>query len=613
MTDRIRSRRPLIVAAWVGLSLAANGLIFGLADHGIHLPFQRMVLGADRWQGDLLRDAFAHHHSWFWHLQAPFAALLGLPLWTALLHLAALFGTGLAVHLLAETLFESPRAPGLALLLLALGQPALGGADTLDPLLLNRGVALPLELAALWLFLRDRVPGSFLALGVAAWIHVPSATALAFALGLAWLVESRGRPTRERAAPLLFAAAAAPLLLRWLLAGDAVEGVWRIDPEWRSVLEARLAHHLSPATWTARGWLAAVAWLALGGVGLARERPRDDLLAPLLWVVGGLIGWSLLAGLLGGTLLGVGLGLQLEPWQAWRFVVVLAALAGAGWLAQVQAADLPGRVGRGLLVLLFAVGQAPLALPVLGLVALAERRSVLAFERWQAPLLWGCAMAIGLASGWLDGAVALGVVAAAVCLGLALPTRVGPVEEALVAPLRWPPLLIGALVLWSAGHWPADGGRMARLLPLGEPSEEAEVARWLRDHTSPGVLVAVPPHRFESERWRAERPFFVTWKDGGEALFDRGVALEWRRRLELACACRPLETPLAATREPGARLAELRGRIADGLHRADPAELAASMKGEGAGILVLWSYEPAPVIERELLHRTTSYHVYRLR
>ena len=76
MTGPGPSRRVPIVAAWVALSLAANGLVFGLADHGIHLPFQRMVLQGDRWQGALLAEAFAHHHSWFWHLQAPFAALL---------------------------------------------------------------------------------------------------------------------------------------------------------------------------------------------------------------------------------------------------------------------------------------------------------------------------------------------------------------------------------------------------------------------------------------------------------------------------------------------------------------------------------------------------------
>ena len=611
MTGGASPRRAPIVAAWTGLSLAANGYVFGLADHGIHLPFADMVLHADRWQGDLLGDAFAHHHSFLWHLQAPFAALLGLPLWTALLHLVALAATGLTIHLLAEALFESPRAPTLALLLLALGQPALGGADVLDPLLLNRGVALPLELAALWLFLRGRAPGSFILLGVAAWIHVPSAVALAFALGLAWGVSSRQQAWRERAIPLLFAAAAAPLLLRWLIAGDAVEGVWRVDPEWRSILEARLAHHLAPGSWPLRGWLAAASWLALGGVGLLRERPRRGQLGPLVWVAAGLVGWSLLAGLGAGSLLGVGLGLQLEPWQAWRLVVVLAALAGAGWLAQVEAADLPGRASRGLVVLLFAVGQAPLGLTVLALVALAERSSVLAFERWQVPLLGLCVGGLLAAIFGVEGGPAVAVVLLAVVLGLALPTRVGPAEEAL-STLRWAPLLTILLVLWSAGRFKADGGELARLLPLGEPTEEAQVAAWLRQNTEQGALVAVPPHRFESERWRARRPFFVTWKDGGEALFDRGVALEWRRRLEVACACRPLEEPLPQTREPGVRLAELRLRIADGLHRAEPAALAEGLAAEGVKILVLWSYEDEPEIDAELLWRSTSYHVYAL-
>ncbi len=48
----------------------------------------------------------------------------------------------------------------------------------------------------------------------------------------------------------------------------------------------------------------------------------------------------------------------------------------------------------------------------------------------------------------------------------------------------------------------------------------------------PGALVAVPPHALPSVRVHGSRPVFVTWKDGGEALFDRDFALEWARRME---------------------------------------------------------------------------------
>jgi len=539
LTGSTGPRRLLFVSAWTALSLIANGYVFGVADHGIHLPFLHMVRAPEAWQGDLLLDAFAHHHSFLWHLQAPFAALLGLPAWTAALHVAALFGTGLMVHLLAETLSDSPRAPALALVLVALAHPALGGADTLDPLLLNRGVALPIELGALWLLLRGRRGWSFALLGLAAWIHVPSAAALAVGAGLVSLTGWSEQGAKERAAPLLFGVAALPVLIRWVLAGDVPEGLWRVDAAWRSILEARLGHHLAPQTWPLWDWLTAASWLALGAAALWRSR----LDARVAWLVGGLVAWSLLAGLVGGSLLGVGLGLQLEPWQAWRFVVLLCALLGGCWLAR------SGGISW-LIVLLYAAGRGPWALPLLALTLVLEHRAE--------------------------------------------------------TPGRFRALAAAALVVLAVlagGRFPADGTERARLLPAGEPGEEARVADWLRDHTAPGTLVAVPPHRFESERWRALRPFFVTWKDGGEALFDRDLALEWRRRLELACACRPLDGPPG----PGTPLARLRERIEAGVLAADPARLADLLETEGVDVLIV----DRPV-DRPLLHRTETWRIYQL-
>ena len=105
----------------------------------------------------------------------------------------------------------------------------------------------------------------------------------------------------------------------------------------------------------------------------------------------------------------------------------------------------------------------------------------------------------------------------------------------------------------------------------------------------------------------------MTWKDGGEALFARAVALEWKTRLEAACDCKPLEEALPLDAEPGVRLRILRDRIEEGLHKASPETEAKAARAAGATHLVLWSFEPASVLEgREPLRRTESYHVYEL-
>jgi hypothetical protein len=63
--------------------------------------------------------------------------------------------------------------------------------------------------------------------------------------------------------------------------------------------------------------------------------------------------------------------------------------------------------------------------------------------------------------------------------------------------------------------------------------QDADLARWLAAHGDGLLLVA--PVGTTWLRPATGRGLFVTVKDGGEAVFDRDLALQWQRRLELLC------------------------------------------------------------------------------
>ena len=326
--------------AYAALAVVANGYLFGVDDHAVHLVFLDLVQHPESLDGDLLAKAVAHHHSLFWTLQAPFADALGVAQWTCVLYLLSLVATGAAIYHLAIRLWARPATAALSLLLLAPAQFALGGVDTLDPLLLNRTVVLPLELLAIALLYGGRPLLCFAALGLAANLHVPSASAVAAALiGSQWTV-LRGGPRRDLLAPLLCPLLALPVILPWLSGLGTGIASMVVDPPWRAVLEARMAHHLFAASWHPGEWARMAFWLALGGTALSlKEQKRARRF--VLTVIAGLSGWAVLAGVLLGDWLGISLALQLEPWQAFRCVTILCAMAGVAAVVELPRRGVP--------------------------------------------------------------------------------------------------------------------------------------------------------------------------------------------------------------------------------------------------------------------------------
>ncbi len=336
-------RTPLFGLAWATLVVLVGGYRFGVADHGIHLAFLDLVLHPDRWSGDLLAVATQSHPSWFSRIQAPFAEAFGVAGWTATLHAVCLVATGSLLIALGRTLRLSLPAALAAAAILAVAYDAPGGAATLDPLLLHRTAALPIELAALLVLLRGRVIAGFALCGLAFTLHAPSAVALGFGMTFGHVVLLRmqaepstkvgGRGLREANAALVgppagFVLGASPLLIPWLVTGGPRASLATVDDAWWSVLVARVPHHLVPSTWPVDVWVSFALWLALGGVSalaLVRfaEGPRSELRG-LIGVALGCVAWAVSVGGVAGPVARIALGLQLEAWQATRFVVIAA-------------------------------------------------------------------------------------------------------------------------------------------------------------------------------------------------------------------------------------------------------------------------------------------------
>lgn len=633
---------PLVLGAgFAVLSLLANGYEFGTSDHAIHLPFADMVLHPERWKGDLLLEAFPRHRSLFSYLFAAFAFVLGPALAAAVLHLAALCGTGAALTLLARRLWDGDRVVPAVLLATAPAHLALGGVDTFDPRLLHRGVALPVELLSLWLLLSGRSAGAFLLAGFAVTLHAPSGVACAVALLLAQLSFVRQEGPRALGPPLLSLVGAAPILVPMFRAEGLRPLLVPMDERWWSVLAARLGHHVDPAQWPIGHFVLFGATVVLAALSIATAPPQRAARTPfVLWLLGLLLvvaGPAFVTGPSGPALL-----LQLEPWQASRLVVLLGVAATAAWIAELRPADAPSAALRVAAFVLVAVGQPVAALPVLILLRHAGSGGIVALGKTQAYVgaLWFAAILLGSAlSAWAsvetvpwlagfdvgrEGPVRLGWFldvgpAAALLLAGAVAVRgqllsgssaLQPedwVSAKASRGLRW--TVAAALLL--AGRLPADGRSGSRFLPLGPRSEMAEAAQAAASLLPEGSLLAGPPHLLHEARPYLPVAMVVTWKDGGEALFDRDVAMRWLARLESACGCEPLRPPDATPREAAHVQAEFRRRIGAGQFAIRPeGQLRAAQEARATHLFVS-SFDPKSLLPgQEPIWRNAAYHLY---
>jgi hypothetical protein len=408
-----------------------------------------------------------------------------MPLAFGLLHAAALVGTGFAIERLVRSLGGAGHAALAALLILAPAQFALGGVATLDPLLLPRGAALPLELLALAWLIEQRFAAAFALLGAAACLHAPSAAGLAVAscVLLAGAGELR-RPGRWLC-PGLFFVGALPVIWLWAASGSPNGILTQVDDAWLAIIDLRLAHHIDPSSWPLSEWLGMAAWMGAGALATRRATGLDrGGRGSLLLLALGLILWAGLGGTFLARHLRLALALQLEPWECFRFVTLLAGCALGVWAGEQPRSGPGGFAGIAVLALLIS-------------------HSSFGHDR------------------------------------------------------RWE--------------------------PAGPVGPKVDFVQQMATDLAPGSLVAWPPEGFESLRWKAAVAGTPTWKDGGEALFDRTLAMRWLTSMRALCDCDPLGVNERTQYPHGEdRLTLLRRELDDRWSKRGTAEIMRAASGIGA-------------------------------
>jgi hypothetical protein len=544
------------------LSLLANGYRFHAGDQVSYIPLIQQVLEPDLYRLDpLIMELTRRHHTLLWPMLAGIVRLAGMAPTFFGVHLLVLICTFLALDALVAALGGGGGARLLAALLLVLAKPAGAGIATLDNLLLPRGIALPLELAALAVLLRGRPGRSGLLAGLAFNVHPTTATHTVLALLVVALVRA-GRRRGGRgggvlpAARLLggFLVAASPLLVPWLVGSAAEESLFRADPVWLKVVRLRLSHHLFPRYWNLYEWFCAVFPLLLLLVGAQGVRERRVRVA-LLGLGAGVVLQCLVGGVVLAELAPVPLSIKLHFWESLRLAMVVGLGAMACVLERLLGRDRPWAAALAAVALTCGA----LVLAVFGLIGLLvegvlrggrERR-----RRWPMALIYllplGCAVGF-LAAGvraaalrqtpgllpravpWLSfdwtGLVVLGGAA-----GLALLSRTAGGAR------RWH-AFIGLLVMLLGVHevvlWGTRGVRYRQRerlvgIRLGERDDAvAALGGLAREKLPRDALVLIPPHLARRFRGVARRAVVGGYKDGGMSVWSVSYARAWRRWMQ---------------------------------------------------------------------------------
>jgi len=119
--------------------------------------------------------------------------------------------------------------------------------------------------------------------------------------------------------------------------------------------------------------------------------------------------------------------------------------------------------------------------------------------------------------------------------------------------------------------------RAATFEPLGPSAPEMALVEAIEGtRLSAGSSLLVPPRGYTWLRPWTGRALFVTSKDGGEAVFDRELALQWRERLAVLCGQDVLDGPPPSDEWKGYRsVGERAGAAFDARSGAELRALAA--------------------------------------
>ena len=569
----------------------ANGYRFGVSDHAIHLPFLLRTLDPSYLVGDPAVDALAHHPTLFWDLQAPLTRWISIEDLYVAIHvtsLAALYGGARA---LGRALFPGALGSWAAAIIPALvviSHITLAGINSMDAQVLNRTVSLGPLLYALALGARGAHLRGFAVAGLTFWIH-PTTALHAVALLWCGVWVPRASHRRVRAAilgPLVFLIAASPLIVK-MASHHSTAGVpFPGPPAWWDFVRLNMYFHIYPLDMP---WIAGPFAVLYGLVFFVAGR-RFLPGAARAYLLG--IAACCAAGFLGTGLLRIPPVVFLHLWESVRFLVFIAAVCCAAWLASAWhgARNRRARIASVLFALAFA-----LDLPFL--------------------------MGLARSSSWVHHVFT--VMALAVCSALAYVARRPRTAPDPRPPSWWlGPSLVGAVALLHLVVGPGDDRPAVTPAHPGviqhrfaDAPEDVALELWCREHLPTDALIVLPlawgPGTLTHFRYGARRAVFVTLKDGPESVFDLGYNQEYRRRVEAVCDCQPFELTRHGDRVGRARMFMEFDLIRDGVQAMTGARARRLSRDFGVTHIVAAASQPLTDLG-EIVYRDPQYAVVRI-
>ncbi len=490
----------LSLLALVGL----DPYLYGLYNHNITVPFLARTLDPTAFPADPLVDQLDYFYSYFLRGLALTHEATGWSFERLFLvgQFLSLFGSLWAMHGLAFALTGRKDAALGATALLAIGLRSLAQVWTLEPIFMERSLALPLQLWALERMLRGRWWSAFALAGLSFPIHPLSAAYAGFIVGFTALVRQTRRPGVWLGGGLLFLLGAAPSLYLKFTQPSPELPMFHPDGEWLRILRLHSDYHVFPFSWPLSSWLRAAAFVVATGFALkggmagglgAGSRPaaagQPNTPAAFRRAGTALLA-ILLLGLIGTLfteIVPLTLPLQFQFWRGFRFFFYI----GFAFLAALALRSASGQTSR------------MYALPVL----------VLALVAWT-----------GIARHLTLGAAA---VMAVLLFGPALLERLGREPRKAHSPAA-----LAVLLLLVAG---TTAGYSLKAYGFSAESraqaEWVDAQHWARDNTAADAAFIVPPAEWG---WRVEsrRTSYGDWYDGTQNFFDAGYGRLWLARME---------------------------------------------------------------------------------
>ena len=245
------TREISIAAVLTPLYLLVRGYSFGIRDHGIYLPYIERAAHPDFLPGDPMLALADRHSSLFFEALALLSRFVPLEVLYCAGHLLSVFVMLFAIRALALALWSDGTGQWTAAVAVAgvfVHRNVAGGIENFDAIFLPRVASLGPLLCALALGVRGRHLLAFAVIGVVFLFHATTAAHTALVLWCGIAAAGRKHMRACLLGPIVFLAAASPLLVLMAIRGGPDIPTPAPD-EWIQSLKLHYPFHHYPSVW----------------------------------------------------------------------------------------------------------------------------------------------------------------------------------------------------------------------------------------------------------------------------------------------------------------------------------------------------------------------------